>query len=77
MRMSAVRSAIRDAAPWLAVTVLIGGVDYLTPSTYAFASIYFIPIFPAAWRSRAAGFIVAAAIMMFATPKYARRPARS
>jgi len=59
--MRSVGSAIRDAAPWLAVTALIGGVDYVTPSSYAFASMYFIPIFPAAWRSRATGFIVAAA----------------
>ena len=59
--MRSLQSAIRDAAPWLAVTAIIGGVDYITPSTYAFASIYFIPIFPAAWRSRTAGFIVAAA----------------
>ena len=61
MRMRFLQSAIRDAAPWLAVTAIIGGVDYVTPPTYAFASIYFIPIFPAAWRSRTAGFIVAAA----------------
>ncbi|HEY8829731.1 MAG TPA: hypothetical protein VIM83_03945, partial [Candidatus Limnocylindria bacterium] len=54
-------STISDAAPWLGLTAFIGFVDYLTPSTYAFASIYFIPIFPAAWRSRAAGLIVAAA----------------
>ena len=51
MRMRSLQSAIRDAAPWLAVTAIIGGVDYVTPPTYAFASIYFIPIFPAAWRS--------------------------
>src|SRR5258706_5567440 len=55
------RSIVRDAAPWLGVTALIGAVDYITPTTYAFASIYFIPIFPAAWRSRTVGFIVAAA----------------
>src|SRR5258707_7337037 len=55
------RSTIRDAAPWLGLTVVIGLVDYVTPSSYAFASIYFIPIFPAAWRSRTVGFIVAAA----------------
>jgi len=54
-------STIRDAAPWLAVTAIIGVVDYVTPTTYAFASIYFVPIFPAAWRSRTVGFIVAAA----------------
>jgi signal transduction histidine kinase len=52
---------LREAAPWLAVTAVIGLVDYVTPPSYAFASIYFIPIFPAAWRSRAAGAIVAAA----------------
>ena len=61
MRLHSVASPIRQAAPWLAVTALIGFVDYLTPPSYAFASIYFIPIFPAVWRSRAAGFIVAAA----------------
>jgi hypothetical protein len=54
-------STIGDAAPWLGLTALIGIVDYVTPSTYGFASIYFIPIFPAAWRSRTVGFIVAAA----------------
>jgi len=59
--MRSLQSAIRDAAPWLAVTAIIGGVDCITPPTYAFASIYFIPIFPAAWRSRTAGSIVAAA----------------
>src|SRR5205807_8958947 len=59
--MRKLNSTIRDAAPWLAVTALIGVVDYITPTTYAFASIYFIPIFPAAWRSRTVGFIVAAA----------------
>ena len=61
MHMRSFKTVIRDAAPWLAVTALIGGVDYITPSAYAFASMYFIPIFPAAWRSRAAGFVVAAA----------------
>src|SRR5438270_7921275 len=61
MQVHKVRSIIGDAAPWLGVTVVIGLVDYVTPSSYAFASIYFIPIFPAAWRSRTAGFIVAAA----------------
>ncbi len=61
MRLRSVTSTIRQAAPWLALTGVIGIVDYITPSSYAFASIYFIPIFPAAWRSRAAGFIVAAA----------------
>lgn len=75
MRMRTVRSAIRDAAPWLAVTAIIGGVDYVTPSTYAFASIYFIPIFPAAWRSRTAGFIVAAASSMaWIYSDYVQRP---
>src|SRR5258708_518046 len=44
---------LREAWPWLAVTAIIGAVDYVTPSTYAFASMYFIPIFPAAWRSPA------------------------
>ncbi len=61
MRTSSISSTIRQAAPWLALTAFIGIVDYVTPPTYAFASMYFIPIFPAAWRSRAAGFIVAAA----------------
>ena len=61
MRLRSVAPVISRAAPWLAVTALIGVVDYLTPASYAFASIYFVPIFPAAWRSRAAGFIVAAA----------------
>ncbi len=61
MRLSSINSTVRQAAPWLALTGVIGIVDYATPSSYAFASIYFIPIFPAAWRSRAAGFIVAAA----------------
>ena len=61
MRTSSISSTGRQAAPWLALTALIGVVDYLTPSSYAFASMYFIPIFPAAWRSRAAGFMVAAA----------------
>jgi len=59
--MRKLTSTIRDAAPWLGLTAVIGLVDYFTPSSYAFASIYFIPIFPAAWRSRAVGFIVAAA----------------
>src|SRR2546423_6022776 len=54
-------TTVRAAAPWLGLTALIGVVDYLTPSSYAFASIYFIPIFPAAWRSRTVGFLVAAA----------------
>ncbi len=61
MRTSSISSTIRQAAPWLALTAFIGIVDYVTPPSYAFASMYFIPIFPAAWRSRAAGFIVAAA----------------
>ncbi|MEP7004020.1 MAG: hypothetical protein ABI888_05710 [Chloroflexota bacterium] len=61
MRLNSITPTIRQAAPWLALTGVIGMVDYVTPSSYAFASIYFIPIFPAAWRSRAAGFIVAAA----------------
>jgi Signal transduction histidine kinase len=59
--MRKLTSTIRDAAPWLGLTAVIGLVDYFTPSSYAFASIYFIPIFPAAWRSRAVGVIVAAA----------------
>jgi signal transduction histidine kinase len=59
--MRKLTSTMKDAAPWLGLTGLIGIVDYFTPSTYAFASIYFIPIFPAAWRSRTVGFIVAAA----------------
>ena len=61
MQLGRVGSAVRDAAPWLGLTAAIGIVDDLTPASYAFASIYFIPIFPAAWRSRTAGFIVAAA----------------
>ena len=61
MQLRKVTSAIQDAAPWLGVAALIGVVDYVTPSSYGFASIYFIPIFPAAWRSRLAGSIVAAA----------------
>ena len=61
MTLHRVVGIFRDAWPWLAVTAVIGAVDYVTPSTYAFASIYFIPIFPAAWRSRAAGFVVAVA----------------
>ena len=61
MRTSFISSTIRQAAPWLALTAFIGIMDYVTPPSYAFASMYFIPIFPAAWRSRAAGFVVAAA----------------
>jgi signal transduction histidine kinase len=61
MQLRKVRATLALAWPWLAVTAVIGAVDYATPSTYAFASIYFIPIFPAAWRSRTAGYIVAAA----------------
>ena len=61
MRTSSISSTIRQAAPWLALTAFIGIVDYVTPPSYAFASMYFIPIFPAAWRSRAVGFVVAAA----------------
>jgi len=73
--MHRLTSTIRDAAPWLAVTAVIGAVDYLTPKTYAFASIYFIPIFPAAWRSRAAGFIVAAASSLtWIVTDYIQRP---
>src|SRR5438132_4085109 len=75
MQMRKLRSTISDAAPWLGLTVLIGIVDYFTPPTYAFASIYFIPIFPAAWRSRTVGFIVAAAssFAWFSTD-YIQRP---
>ena len=73
--MHRLTSTIRDAAPWLAVTAVIGAVDYLTPKTYAFASIYFIPIFPAAWRSRAAGFIVAgASSLTWIATDYIQRP---
>src|SRR5438067_1595336 len=54
-------STVRAAAPWLGLTAFIGVVDYLTPSSYAFASMYFIPIFPAAWRSGTVGLLVAAA----------------
>lgn len=61
MRVRTITSVIQQAAPWLALTAFIGALDYVTPATYAFASMYFIPIFPAAWRSRAAGFVVAAA----------------
>ena len=61
MRTSSISSTIRQAAPWLALTAFIGILDYVTPPSYAFASMYFIPIFPAAWRSRAVGFVVAAA----------------
>ncbi len=73
--MRKVTSTIGDAAPWLGLTALIGIVDYLTPSSYAFASIYFIPIFPAAWRSRAVGFIVAAASSLaWIASDYVQRP---
>jgi len=69
------RSTIRDAAPWLGLTAVIGAVDYVTPSSYAFASIYFIPIFPAAWRSRTVGFIVAAASSLaWIASDYVQRP---
>lgn len=61
MQLHKLNSTIRDAAPWLGLTAVIGLVDYITPASYAFASMYFIPIFPAAWRSRTVGFIVAAA----------------
>jgi signal transduction histidine kinase len=75
MRMRKLSSTIRDAAPWLGLTALIGIVDYLTPSSYAFASIYFIPIFPAAWRSRAVGFVVAAASSLaWIACDYVQRP---
>jgi signal transduction histidine kinase len=70
-----VGSVLHDAAPWLGVTALIGLVDYVTPSSYAFASIYFIPIFPAAWRSRTVGFIVAAASSFaWISSDYIQRP---
>ncbi|HEV2250184.1 MAG TPA: hypothetical protein VGT60_06740 [Candidatus Limnocylindria bacterium] len=46
---------IQDAAPWLGLTALIGLLDHVTPPAYAFASIYFIPIFPTAWRSPGLG----------------------
>src|SRR5256714_2175013 len=75
MQVHKVRSIIGDAAPWLGLTGLIGIVDYLTPSSYAFASIYFIPIFPAAWRSRTVGFIVAAASSLaWIASDYVQRP---
>ena len=61
MHVHKLTSTIRDAAPWLGLTAVIGLVDSFTPPSYAFASMYFIPIFPAAWRSRTVGFIVAAA----------------
>lgn len=70
-----IRSTARDAAPWLGVVAVIGLVDYVTPSTYAFASIYFIPIFPAAWRSRTVGFSVAAASSFaWISTDYVQRP---
>src|SRR5258707_12154910 len=69
------RSTVRDAAPWLGVTAIIGLVDFITPTTYAFASIYFIPIFPAAWRSRTVGFIVAgASSFAWILSDYVQRP---
>jgi len=75
VRLHKVTSTIRDAAPWLGLTAVIGLVDYVTPSSYAFASIYFIPIFPAAWRSRAAGFTVAAASSLaWIGSDYVQRP---
>ncbi len=61
MHLRKFRSFIGDASPWLALTAVLGILDYVTPSSYAFASMYFIPIFPAAWRSRNVGFLVAAA----------------
>lgn len=75
MRIHRLNTVLRDAAPWLGVAALIGVVDYVTPSSYAFASMYFIPIFPAAWRSRTAGFIVAA-VSSFAwiLSDYVQRP---
>ena len=61
MPLRRIEAAIRDAAPWLTLTALVAVVDYLTPRGYFFSSIYFIPIVPAAWRSRTAGILVAAA----------------
>jgi signal transduction histidine kinase len=73
--MRRLTSTIRDAAPWLGLTALIGILDYATPSSYAFASIYFIPIFPAAWRSRTVGFIVAvASSLVWIASDYVQRP---
>jgi signal transduction histidine kinase len=68
-------SVVQAAAPWLGLTACIGIVDYLTPSTYAFASMYFIPIFPAAWHSRTVGFVVAAASsFVWILSDYLQRP---
>ena len=73
--MRKLSSTISDAAPWLGLTAVIGLVDYFTPSSYGFASIYFIPIFPAAWRSRAVGFVVAAASSLaWIACDYVQRP---
>lgn len=75
MRPHKLTTTIRDAAPWLGLTALIGAVDHVTPSSYAFASIYFIPIFPAAWRSRTVGFVVAAASSLaWIASDYIQRP---
>jgi signal transduction histidine kinase len=75
VHLRGIRSTIRDAAPWLGLTAVIGLVDFITPTTYAFASIYFIPIFPAAWRSRTVGFIVAAASSLaWISTDYIQRP---
>jgi signal transduction histidine kinase len=75
VRIHRLNTVLRDAAPWLGVAALIGVVDYVTPSSYAFSSMYFIPIFPAAWRSRTAGFIVTA-VSSFAwiLSDYVQRP---
>ena len=75
MQLRKFTSVVQDAAPWLGLTACIGLVDYLTPATYAFASIYFIPIFPAAWRSRTVGFVVAAASsFVWILSDYLQRP---
>jgi len=75
MQVRKMISAARSAAPWLGLTALIGLVDHFTPSTYAFASMYFIPIFPAAWRSRTVGLVVAiASSFVWIYSDYTQRP---
>ena len=75
MHLRTVTSAARSAAPWLGLTALIGLVDHVTPATYAFASMYFIPIFPAAWRSRTVGLVVAiASSFVWIYSDYTQRP---
>jgi len=75
MHLRTVASAARSAAPWLGLTALIGLVDHVTSGTYAFASMYFIPIFPAAWRSRAVGLAVAiASSFVWIYSDYTQRP---